>query len=129
MRDILQESNEVYLKIHDEMEIFKILNICDHFDCELFQKIIHIKHNTFKERTVMILIRFILNFILFGALFYLIWHFFPDTFTILVSWIKAIVEVVQQLLTDLYNKISTSTLKRDMEPTKTMLKTVFAYLT
>lgn len=77
----------------------------------------------------MILIRFILNFILFGALFYLIWHFFPDTFTILVSWVKAIVETAQQLLTDLYHKISNSNLKRDMEPTKTMLKSVFTYLT
>lgn len=30
--------------------------------------------------------RFILGFIFFGILFYAIWHFFPETFSTLVTW-------------------------------------------
>lgn len=76
----------------------------------------------------MSLIRFFINFILFGALFYLIWHFFPDTFTVLVSWIKSIVEFTQQLLTDLYNKISSNTSKKDVEPAKNALGFILAFI-
>jgi|GEM_PF-1351998 len=74
------------------------------------------------------LIRFIANFILFGALFYLIWHFFPDTFTTLVSWIKAIVEFFQQIIVDLYNRISASSQKKDIEPIKTAVGFMISFL-
>lgn len=33
-----------------------------------------------------IMIRFLINFCLFGILFYLIWRFFPEAFDTLVSW-------------------------------------------
>lgn len=32
------------------------------------------------------MLRFIMNFILFGILFYLIWMFFPEAFEKLVGW-------------------------------------------
>lgn len=74
----------------------------------------------------MVLIRFILNFILFGALFYLIWHFFPDAFTMLVSWVKVLVEFVQQLLTDLFNRLSNSSANKDaIVPVKTAMLSLF----
>jgi len=76
----------------------------------------------------MILIRFLINFILFGALFYLIWHFFPDAFTTLVSWIKIIIDYAQQFFTDLFNRISASTSKKEVEPAKTLLGIVFTFL-
>lgn len=76
----------------------------------------------------MVLLRFIVNFILFGALFYLIWHFFPETFTTLVTWIKAIVEFFQLIIVDLYNRISTSSLKKDIEPVKTASLFMISFL-
>jgi hypothetical protein len=76
----------------------------------------------------MVLIRFIINFILFGALFYLIWHFFPDTFTTLVTWIKALVEFTQTFFTDLFNRISTSSAKKEIEPIKTGLGFILFFL-
>jgi hypothetical protein len=92
-------------------------------------KTLHI--NIYKEHSkkgyIMVLIRFIINFILFGALFYLIWHFFPDTFTILVSWIKALVEFTQNLFSDLFNRISTNAAKKEIEP-KTALGFILFFL-
>lgn len=74
----------------------------------------------------MSLIRFLINFVLFGALFYLIWHFFPDAFATLVTWIKTLVDFTQQLLTDLYNRISTGTVKKDIEPIKSLAQLIFS---
>lgn len=74
----------------------------------------------------MSLIRFFINFVLFGALFYLIWHYFPDAFATLVSWVKTIIDFTEQLLTDLYNKISTNSLnKKDIEPIKTLAHLIY----
>jgi hypothetical protein len=38
------------------------------------------------------MIRFILNFFLFGFLFFLIWMFFPEAFETLVSWASHVYE-------------------------------------
>lgn len=52
------------------------------------------------------MIRFIANFILFGILFYLIYHFFPDAFQVLVSWVERLYEILKDLSVQLYSKLS-----------------------
>jgi hypothetical protein len=51
------------------------------------------------------MVRFIINFFLFGFLFYLIWHFFPGAFTTLVSWADSVFEFVKNFVVMLWNKI------------------------
>ena len=43
------------------------------------------------------MIRFILNFILFGLLFYALWLFVPDIFAKLTSWAGALFSYLEQL--------------------------------
>jgi len=43
--------------------------------------------------------RFILNFIFFGILFFLIWHYFPEFFQTLVSWAESAFNFVRELVT------------------------------
>ena len=43
--------------------------------------------------------RFILNFIFFGIIFFLIWHYMPETFQTLVSWMNKAFLFVQDLIT------------------------------
>jgi len=76
----------------------------------------------------MSLIRFLFNFILFGALFYLIWHFFPDTFNVLVSWVKAIIDFVQQAVLNIYHQVSSVAPKKEVEPVKTTLGLIMTFL-
>lgn len=52
----------------------------------------------------MLLLRFVFNFILFGILFFLIWHFFPDAFNTLVSWAGSIVDFFTNLFSGLFQK-------------------------
>lgn len=47
------------------------------------------------------MLRFILNFFLFGILFYLIYLFFPDAFTTLVSWVTQVYEFLRDLVMQL----------------------------
>jgi hypothetical protein len=49
--------------------------------------------------------RFILNFIFFGILFYLIWMFFPEAFTTLVSWANHIVAFFRDLFMGITEKV------------------------
>jgi len=53
--------------------------------------------------------RFILNFIFFGILFYLIWLYFPEAFHTLQSWADAIVHWVKDMFQLLMEKIGTAT--------------------
>ncbi len=76
----------------------------------------------------MSLIRFLFNFILFGALFYLIWYFFPDTFNVLVSWVKAIIDFVYQAALNIYHQFSSSAEKKEVEPVKTALALILTFL-
>ena len=48
--------------------------------------------------------RFIFNFFLFGIIFYLIYLFFPDAFTTLVSWANKTVEFFQEVFVPLSEK-------------------------
>lgn len=41
--------------------------------------------------------RLILGFIFFGMLFFLIWHFFPEAFQVLVSWAQNVFDFVAGL--------------------------------
>lgn len=51
------------------------------------------------------MLRFILNFILFGILFYLIWRFFPEAFDKLVSWAGDVFDFVKNLFTSTVEKL------------------------
>ncbi len=53
--------------------------------------------------------RFIINFFVFGILFYLIWSFFPDAFKILVSWADQVVAFFSGLFVMLKEKVATTT--------------------
>lgn len=49
--------------------------------------------------------RFILNFIFFGLLFYLIYLFFPEAFNTLVSWVNQIYEFFRDLFLNVSKKV------------------------
>ena len=49
--------------------------------------------------------RFILNFIFYGILFYLIYLVFPDAFFTMVSWAHGITEFIKELYLQLVEKI------------------------
>lgn len=49
--------------------------------------------------------RFILNFIFFGILFYLIYLFFPDAFKTLVSWANQAYEYFRDLFSEMSGKV------------------------
>lgn len=48
--------------------------------------------------------RFILNFIFFGVLFYVIYLFFPDAFHTLVGWANGIYEFLRDIFIQLTGK-------------------------
>lgn len=50
--------------------------------------------------------RFILNFFLFGFLFYLIYVFFPEAFTTLVSWANHVYDFFKDLVNTGINSMS-----------------------
>jgi hypothetical protein len=47
------------------------------------------------------MLRFILNFLIFGILFYLIYISFPETFYTLVSWADKFTQFVKEIYTHL----------------------------
>lgn len=49
--------------------------------------------------------RFILNFFLFGLLFYLIYLFFPEAFATLLSWANSVYEYLRDLFLNLSGKM------------------------
>jgi len=49
--------------------------------------------------------RFIFNFFFFGVLFYLIWMFFPDAFSTLVSWANHFVAYAKEVIMGLGDKM------------------------
>ena len=62
--------------------------------------------------------RFILNFIFFGILFYLIWVYFPDAFTTMVSWADTIVTFIKDVFQLVVDKLGISTPTTTPPPTK-----------
>ena len=57
----------------------------------------------------MNMIRFLINFLLFGLLFYSIYHFFPDAFGTLVNWVQQIFEFIREMVLWLVEKFQTAT--------------------
>ncbi len=51
------------------------------------------------------MVRFIVNFILYGILFYLIYLFFPDAFMTLVSWVNQAYEFLRDLGMQIWGKV------------------------
>lgn len=49
--------------------------------------------------------RFILNFIFFGVLFYAIYLIFPDAFRTLVGWANSIYEFIRDIILQLSSKV------------------------
>lgn len=49
--------------------------------------------------------RFILNFIFFGVLFYAIYLIFPDAFHTLVGWANSIYEFIRDIILQLSSKV------------------------
>lgn len=52
--------------------------------------------------------RFILNFIFFGLLFYLLWVYFPEAFKTLVQWASAVFNYLQHLFQNVINSVHSS---------------------
>jgi hypothetical protein len=50
--------------------------------------------------------RFILNFIFYGCLFYLLYLFFPDAFKTLVSWVQYVYDFCAWLVQQVSDKIN-----------------------
>lgn len=72
------------------------------------------------------MIRFILNFIFFGVLFYAIAHFFPDAFQKLVSWAESIYQFFVDLsyrMTDWLNH-NTKPTPSNPEPAKVIYEAI-----
>lgn len=51
-------------------------------------------------------VRFIVNFILFGILFYLIYVFFPDAFLTLVSWAQKTYDFLKEVTLQIASKVN-----------------------
>lgn len=51
------------------------------------------------------MLRFILNFFIFGLLFYAIWYFFPDAFTTLTTWAGDAFDYIKSLVQNLSHKV------------------------
>lgn len=51
--------------------------------------------------------RFIINFFLFGFIFFLIWHFFPEAFSTLVSWAQTVFDFFRDLFSNVREKVDT----------------------
>lgn len=50
--------------------------------------------------------RFIFNFIFFGLLFFIIWQYFPDAFSTLVSWATTVFNFLRDIVTTIIHKFT-----------------------
>ena len=64
--------------------------------------------NSFKDKGQIM--KFLFNFVFFGVLFYLIWMFFPDTFTMLVNFANHATAFLKDLIMPLWNKVQHQTI-------------------
>ena len=70
--------------------------------------------------------RFILNFILFGILFYLIYLFFPEAFNTLVSWANKTYAFLQESFNQISHKVQS---QPDRPPNREEWQAIFGWLT
>lgn len=50
--------------------------------------------------------RFIFNFIFFGLLFFIIWQYFPDAFSTLVSWAASVFNFLKDTIQTIIHKLT-----------------------
>lgn len=62
------------------------------------------------------MLRFILNFFLFGILFYLIYLFFPDAFQTLVSWAHQVYEFFREVFAQISERFRTMKSHSNSQP-------------
>lgn len=62
------------------------------------------------------MLRFIINFILFGLLFYALWLFVPDVFSKLTGWAGALFNYIQELLNQLGGRLRTEPAQPSVTP-------------
>lgn len=60
--------------------------------------------------------RFVINFFIFGFIFFLIYHFFPEAFSTLVSWAQAAYDFAANLVGMARDKISKETAPEAVPP-------------
>ncbi len=65
--------------------------------------------------------RFIIEFFLFGFLFFLLWHFFPEAFATLVSWAQAVYDFFANLFAQVGNRVQSEHPTVPPPPAKTLL--------
>lgn len=53
--------------------------------------------------------RFIINFLIFGMIFFLIYRFFPEAFSTLVTWANAVYDAAAELIVWILDKIKGAT--------------------
>lgn len=58
--------------------------------------------------------RFLINFFVFGFLFFLIYIFFPEAFATLVSWAQSVYDFLRDMINSASNAIRTH---REQQPT------------
>jgi hypothetical protein len=63
--------------------------------------------------------KFILNFIFFGILFYVIWVYFPEAFNTLVSWAHSVFDFLKDLIVGIIDKISPGHTGHEVSPNPT----------
>lgn len=71
------------------------------------------------------MLRFIFNFIFFGILFYVIWHFFPDAFETLVKWAQSVYEFIVDIGTRFVEWVSELTKPGTIVPAKPVADNLF----
>lgn len=64
--------------------------------------------------------RFIVNFIFFGILFYLLWLYFPEAFQTLVSWANHVVTFIKNVALDLWEKYGTGKVPAQPSPASSL---------
>lgn len=70
------------------------------------------------------MLRFMFNFIFFGILFYVIWHFFPEAFDTLVKWAENIYSFIVDIATRIVEWISELTKPRGLPPAEPAIPSV-----
>lgn len=70
--------------------------------------------------------RFILNFIFFGFLYYVIYLFFPDAFHTLVSWANTSFDYLRELFLQLSGKIQKGDQTLNPVPQQALLWILFS---
>ncbi|OJU81124.1 MAG: hypothetical protein BGO10_09480 [Chlamydia sp. 32-24] len=71
--------------------------------------------------------RFIVNFILFGILFYIIYLYFPEAFATLVSWVSQLFDFLRDVGTTIVNYFKGLSSSNPAEPTHETVKTLLQH--